>query len=303
VSPTITAEQKRPETTSQTGQHVAELLGFVRKFSGKPILIKLGGSALQDTEVVTGLCEDIALLQSVGIPVVLVHGGGPAINEELTLRGIKWEFFEGQRVTTPEMMSVVEMVLCGKVNRRIVRALNAAGVNAVGVSGTDARLLQCDRVDERLGEVGKVTHVNSDFLAPHLKGQRDGAPVGTDVAGRPLNINADWAASRLARALGIQKLIYLTDQDGILNGDGDLIAELDAGDLEDLIHKEIVKGGMLAKVRTILDGLAHGIGAIHILNGKRRHVLIEELFTNRGVGTVCRSQAVRTQNPGENSYV
>jgi acetylglutamate kinase len=245
------------------------------------------------------LCNDLALLQSAGVSLVLVHGGGPAINQELTLRGIQWEFHEGQRITTPEMMEVIEMVLCGKINRRIVRTLNTAGVTAVGLSGTDAKVLMCKRSNPKLGCVGEIISVNSDVIHQYIQkhGNRSQniipviAPVGIDEAGQPLNVNGDWAASRIAQALGIKKVIYLSDQDGILDLQGKLIPELDAGELEELIRKGVVKGGMLAKAKTILDAIRNNVADLHIINASRPHSLIEELFTSRGIGTVCRGRA------------
>ncbi len=275
---------------------VVATLGYVQKFSGSTILIKLGGAALQDAALVDSICEDLIRIRSVGVSVVLVHGGGPAINEELARRGIQWSFIEGQRVTTPEMMDVIEMTLCGLVNRRIVRALNAAGVKAVGFSGTDAATLLCKRGDERLGLVGQIEKVNTSLIDAVLSLQNDMgvpaipviAPLGLGKDGLAYNINADWAASRIASALGVTKMLFLTDQDGIFGEDRKLVPELDAAELEGLIETGVVTGGMLAKARTIVHALKHKVTDVHILNARRPHGLIEELFTDRGVGTVCR---------------
>lgn len=272
---------------------VISTLRYVRKFSGHTLLIKLGGAALEDQELIAQICDDLVLIRSVGISVIIVHGGGPAINQELTLRGISWEFIEGQRVTTPAMMDVIEMVLCGSVNRRIVRRLNQLGVPAVGLTGSDESLLLCDQADERLNRVGTVRKVNQELIQTILaSGDRGSipviAPVGVGSDGKAFNINADWAAVKIAEALGIQKVIFLTDQSGILNKDKELIAELDAGELENLIESEVVTGGMLAKTRTILHALKSGVKDVHVLNARRPHGLIEELFTEGGVGTVCR---------------
>lgn len=276
---------------------VIQTLKYVRRFSGQSILVKLGGSALKDLELVQTLCDDLALIRSIGISVVLVHGGGPSISDELKFRGIESEFFEGQRVTTPEMIDVIEMVLCGKINRRIVRTLNSSGIKAVGLSGTDANMLFCKRAEPRLGNVGVIEKVDAELLSPYLK--KEGrqalipviAPVGIDEDGEALNVNADWAASCISQALEIKKLIYLTDQEGILDSQGQLISELDAAELEDLIRKEVITGGMLAKAKTILHAMRNNVQDIHIINSKRPHSLIEELFTNRGIGTVCRVRA------------
>jgi acetylglutamate kinase len=276
-------------------EEVIATLHYVKRFAGSTVLIKLGGAALQDEALVESICEDLTLIRSVGISVVVVHGGGPSINQELTLRGIQWEFFEGQRVTSPEMMNVIEMVLCGAVNRRIVRTLNRAGIRAVGLSGSDAETLVCKKQNLKLGQVGQIEKVNPRVIHSIL-GEADGssgaipviAPVGVGKNGEAFNINADWAASRIAQALGIKKLFFVTDQHGILDREGNLISELDAGDLEQLIETGVVSGGMLAKARTVLHALRHGVEDVHILNARRPHGLIEEIFTDRGVGTVCR---------------
>ena len=276
-------------------ESVIATLSYVRRFAGSTVLIKLGGAALQESHLVDSICEDLMLIRSVGVSVVLVHGGGPSINQELTSRGISWEFIDGQRVTTPEMMNVIEMVLCGSVNRRIVRTLNHAGVKAVGMSGTDASTLFCKKASAKLGQVGQIDKVNTTFINSILNTQSDGigtipviAPVGVGKNGEAYNINADWAAARIAQALEIDKVLFLTDQHGILDGAGQLIPELDAGELENLIETGVVKGGMHAKVTTVLHALRHGVNDVHILNARRPHGLIEELFTDRGVGTVCR---------------
>ena len=285
-------------------QSVLDTLGYVKRFAGETVLIKLGGAALQDSELVKSLCNDLALIRNVGVRVVLVHGGGPSINQELTTHGITWEFVGGQRVTTPDMMDIVEMVLCGSVNRKIVRTLNHAGVKAVGISGSDAGTLQCTQADAKLGQVGQVDTVDATLIRTMLDTQNEAgqgyipviAPVGFGKKGEAFNINADWAAARIAEELGLKKIIYLTDQEGILDAEMKVISELDAGELEQLIEQGVVKGGMLAKANTMLHGLKHGIQEIHVLNARRSHCLIEELFTSAGVGTICRKRSRMSRN-------
>jgi len=275
---------------------VISALKYVRQFAGTKIVVKLGGSVLQDDALLAAICEDLAAIRKVGVAVVLVHGGGPAINEELVLRGIEWSFVDGIRVTTPEMMDVVEMVLCGRVNRRIVRALNIAGLKAVGVSGADAMTLLCRRADERFGQVGEIERVGTQLIERVLEMQDELghrglpviAPVGLGKDGLAYNVNADWAASRIATQLGVTKMLFLTDQDGILDNQGRLLPELDAGELEQMIEDGTVKGGMLAKARTILHAIRNKVTDVHVLNARRPNALIEELFTDHGVGTVCR---------------
>lgn len=279
---------------------VLATLGYVRKFAGQTILVKVGGAALEDAALVRAICEQLTIIRAVGVKLVLVHGGGAAINRELTTHGITWEFFEGQRITTPQMMEVIEMVLCGHVNKKIVRELNSRGVRALGVSGADAGILRCKQADARLGQVGSIEEVDTSVIEnlmteciPVL------APIGVGVAGRAFNINADWAAARVAQALNVKKMLFLTDQAGILDGKGRVIGELDAGQLEQLIETGVVKGGMLAKVRTILHALKAGVTDVHVLNAREKNGLVEELFTDRGVGTVCRLRAV---GQGETCY-
>lgn len=271
-------------------KQVIDTLSYVKRFAGETILIKLGGAALQQAALVKSICEDLRHIRSVGVKVVVVHGGGPSINEELKSRGIQWEFIEGQRVTTPEMMEVIEMVLCGLVNRRIVRALNSNGVRAIGMSGSDASTLLCEQASPTLGQVGQINRVDTAVIHSMLAADTIPviAPVGVGSEGEAFNINADWAASRIAQALGIKKMLFLTDQEGILNVRGQLIQELDAAELEGLVEHNIVYGGMLAKAQTILHALRHGVGDVHVLNAQRPHALIEELFTDGGVGTICR---------------
>ena len=275
---------------------VLTALSYVKRLSGTTLLIKLGGAALQNSEHFDSLKTDLALLRDVGISVVLVHGGGPAINAELSSRGITWEFIDGQRVTTPEMMEVIENVLGGTVNRHIVRSLNLAGIPAVGFSGIEARTLRCRPAGSKLGQVGVIEEVDTSLIRSILHAQtKDGhgaipvsAPIGVGSDGQTFNINADWAASRIAQALGIKKVLFLTDQNGILDAEGNVVPELDASELQGYIDNQVVKGGMLTKTRTILDALNNGVSTIHIINGQKPHALVSELFTDEGAGTICR---------------
>ncbi len=289
---------------------VLAALRYVREFHGTTIVVKLGGSVLQDEGLLHSICRDLSMIRKVGVAVVVVHGGGPEINQELTRRGIEWSFVNGLRVTTPEMMEVVEMVLCGKVNRRIVRALGEAGLKPVGFSGADAATLVCKASDAKLGRVGEIERVGTrlinDVLAIEdelgVRGIPVLAPVGLGRDGLSYNINADWAASRVATELGVTKMLFLTDQDGILDPQGKLLPELDAGELEQLIEDGVVKGGMLAKAQTILHALKNRVTNVHVLNARRPHALIEELFTDRGVGTVCRLRSRATAEDFSEKY-
>jgi acetylglutamate kinase len=290
-------------TDSQT---VLSALSFVKRLTGHPLLIKLGGAALQNLDGIESFCEDVSLLRAMAVPVVIVHGGGPMINAELTARGITWEFLDGQRVTTPEIMEVIETVLCGTVNRKIVRALNVAGVPAVGLSGIEAATLRCRQANPTLGKVGMIESVDPSLIEAIWKTPtRDGrgaipvlAPIGVDDEGQTFNINADWAATRIAQSLGIRKIVFLTGENGVLDSAGSVIPELDGSELDELIMSGVVSGGMLTKARTMVEALRQGVDAIHVLNGGAPHVLVDELFTERGAGTVCRRRS-RGANEGE----
>lgn len=277
---------------------VLSTLEYVKKLSGTALLVKMGGSTLKNIEEPNWVCKDLEILRSVGVSVVLVHGGGPLINAELKARGITWEFLDGQRITTPEMMKVIEMVLYGTVNRQIVRSLNLSGVPAVGISGVESSTLLC-KTAPALGKVGVIEHVDTSLIQSIMKTMaRDGkgaipviAPIGISEKGDTVNINADWVASRVAQFLGIKKMVMLTDQDGILDKSGKVIGEMDASELDMLIESGVVQGGMLTKARTILNAIGNGVESVHVINGNREHSLLEELFTDNGAGTVCRRRS------------
>lgn len=280
--------------TPQT-QTLLEALKYVEKFYGRTMLIKLGGSILDCPERMKTLCEDLKCLRAAGIALVIVHGGSKAIEQALNAYQLTWEFHQGQRVTTPEMMTVIEMVLSGQVNKQLVRQLNQLNVKAMGFSGVDNRLLLCEQASEQLGLVGAIKQVNTQWIQSFLEDQLANphggmipviSPVGVDAQGQSLNVNADWAASEIATALGVDKLVYLTDQEGIYHGEK-LLSECSSSKLNSLIDANIVQGGMLTKVKTILDAINQGIQQIHILGAKRDHVLIDEIFTDAGVGTLC----------------
>lgn len=273
---------------------IAEALNYVKRFSGKKILIKIGGSLLEDAELVQQLCHDLSLLRAVGLQLILVHGGGKAINQALDQYNIQSEFIDGLRVTTPEAMNVIEMVIAGKVNSMLVRTLNGMGVKAQGISGSDNNLLLCDRWDELHGCVGKIKKINPSHIEEIVQQQLMGsgsipviAPIGVTETGEALNINADWAAASLACALGAFKLIYLTDEPGIYDKKGQSLSEVSNEEIEQLIADKVVTGGMLTKVKTIQQALANGFNQIHIISGKEKHGLIQELFTETGIGTIC----------------
>jgi len=275
---------------------IVDTLSYASAFYGKTILIKLGGSLLSQTTLVQSLCEDLGLLAAVGIKIVLVHGGSRAIQVALTAYGITSEFKEGLRVTSAAAIEVIEMVLCGQVNQQLQRMFNRFGVKTVGLSGAENQLLLCERYSTVHGCVGRIKTVNSAVLMQLLQLQEQGtvfvpviAPLGIDAAGQVLNVNADAAAAHIANSLQVDKLIYLTDQDGIYDEKGLLCSELFDVELQQLIAQGVVRDGMLIKSQSILASLAAHLNEVCILNGSQPHVLIKELFTKQGVGTLCKA--------------
>ncbi len=266
-----------------------EALEYVKKFSGCQFLIKLGGSILENTTLMKKICFDFQLLRAANIKIILVHGGGKAIDQALKVYKLKSVFKDGLRVTTSAQMKVIEMVLSGQINKLLVRTLNAMGISAVGLSGADHQMLCCQPWSSEHGHVGRIQTINAVMIeqlhAIHLLPVI--APIGVGEKGKAYNINADWVASCLAVALKVDKLIYLTDQDGIQNKDHQVISTANAAGLHHLIQDKVVSDGMLTKVSAILHALKKGIDNIHIVNGHRPHAVIQETFTKNGVGTLC----------------
>lgn len=236
------------------------------------VVLKLGGSSLQDPSALKEVIESIRGYLRYEYQVIIVHGGGPAINAELNKQGISWKFINGQRQTTAEMITVIEDVLVHQVNKDLVTSLNRANVNAVGVSGTQDDMLMCQQLNEELQFVGEIKQVNTLAIENILKQNSSTipviAPIGVGSAGEKYNINADWAAAKMAIALKAKKLIFLTDQNGILNQSGELIEDASLDFLTDLIETKTVTGGMYTKVLTIKEALVHGVPQVRVLNGK-----------------------------------
>ena len=271
---------------------LSEALPYIQQFAGRRIVIKYGGAAMAHESLQKAVFRDIALLSSVGVQPVVVHGGGPEINHWLSKLNIPSKFLDGLRVTDEKTMDVVEMVLVGRVNKQIVNGINKFGSLAVGLSGSDGRLVEARTWGEGThGLVGDVARVSRDVLEPLLaKGY---VPVISSVAptpdGRPHNINADTVSGELAAALGAEKLILLTDTPGILKDKDDpnsLIKELGLSDARALIKKGIVNGGMTPKTECCIRALAQGVTAAHIIDGRVPHALLLEVFTNAGIGTM-----------------
>ena len=277
-----------------------EALPYIRRFTGMTIVIKYGGHAMVDEQLKEDFARDISLLKFIGMHPVVVHGGGPQINSVLSQMGIRPQFVRGMRMTDGPTMDVVEMVLGGKVNKSIVAQINQQGVRAVGLSGKDGGLIQATKMQIVLqedatkppeiidpGMVGQVTRVNPAIIHTLTK---DGfipiiAPIGVGEAGETYNINADLVASQVAMALHAGRLILMTDVDGVLDGQGNLISSIDMETAQEMIAQQKITGGMIPKVECALEALKGGVKKVPIINGKKRHSILLELFTDKGIGT------------------
>jgi acetylglutamate kinase len=277
-----------------TAHVLVEALPYIRRFAGKTVVVKFGGNAIAGTsehDALSLFAEDIVLMHTVGIRPVVVHGGGPQINEMLTWLNIESTFSNGLRVTDAATMEVVQMVLNGQVNPQIVSAINTHGNVAVGLSGEDGRTLQCVPRDASLGFVGDIervrTHVIEGLLADGLVPVL--STVGVDVNGQPYNVNADTAAGAIAEALSAEKIIYLTDIAGLrkdIDDASSLIQRISVTDLSALIADGTISGGMIPKIESCMQAVKGGVKSAHILDGRIAHVLLLELFTDQGVGTM-----------------
>lgn len=271
-----------------------EALPYIRRFAGRTVVVKYGGNALagaSDDDALALFAQDIVLMHTVGIKCVVVHGGGPQITEMLTRLGIESSFHQGLRVTDSATMEVVRMVLSGRVNPELVAAINVHGNLAVGLSGQDGRTLQTVPIDAALGFVGDVARVRPQLIEGLLA---DGfipvvSTIGADTDGRAHNVNADTAAGAIAEALGAEKIVYLTDVAGLRRSADDpdsLVARVSAGELADMVTNGTVNGGMIPKAESCIRAVRGGVRSAHILDGRIPHVLLLELFTDSGVGTM-----------------
>ena len=270
---------------------LAEALPYIREFSGKTVVIKYGGHAMDDPATAELFAQDVVLMRLVGMNPVVVHGGGPQITDLMRRLGKEPEFVDGLRVTDAETMDIARMALMGKVNRDIVTSLNQHGSYAMGLSGEDAGLLRVVARDPRLGFVGDVHRVDPAVLERVLREELVPviATIGVDDAGQAYNVNADAAAGAIAAALDAEKLVYLTDVSGIYENFGDessLISETDIVGLQRLLSEGKVGEGMIPKVRSCIDALERGVHRAHVLDGRVPHALLLEFFTREGVGTV-----------------
>jgi acetylglutamate kinase len=294
----MTIEKQVP--TATVADILIEALPYIRRFSGMTIVVKYGGHAMVDEQLKEDFARDMTLLKLIGLHPVVVHGGGPQINSVLEQMGIRPKFVRGMRLTDAPTMDVVEMVLGGKVNKSIVAQINQQGGKAVGLSGKDGSLIQAEKMQIVFqedatkppeiidpGMVGKVSQVNPTII--HTL-SREGfipiiAPVGVGEAGETYNINADLVASHIAIALKAGRLILMTDVDGVLDADGQLISSIGAATIERLIAEQQITGGMIPKIEYALQAVKAGVEKVPIINGKRRHSILLELFTDKGIGT------------------
>jgi acetylglutamate kinase len=286
---------------------LAEALPYIQIYDRETVVVKYGGHAMGDTETARKFAADIVLLKLVGIHPVVVHGGGPQISRMLDKAGVKSQFVDGLRVTDADTMEVAEMVLSGSVNKELAHLITAAGAEAdvrgVGLSGKDARLINVEKAVRTrkdpdsmieqsvdLGLVGEPTEVDPTLIQALINAPEDYvpvvAPIGVAVDGRTYNINADTAAGAIAKALGAKRFLLLSDVEGVLDAKGELIRQMSVADAREAIDSGVVKGGMIPKLETCIAALDNGVEAAVILDGRTPHVLLMELFTEHGAGTL-----------------
>jgi acetylglutamate kinase len=270
---------------------LAEALPYIRRFWGRIVVVKYGGSAMEDPALAQLFAQDVVLMRSVGMRPVVVHGGGPQIGALMERLGKQPEFREGLRVTDAETLDIARMVLVGKVNSDIVSAINIHGPLAVGLSGEDAGLITASRRSPELGFVGDVESVNQSILERLLTEELIPvvATIGSDPEGQAYNINADTAAGAVAEALNAEKLVYLTNVEGLLkdrNAPASVISSLAADELEAMTGDGTLTEGMIPKARSCIHAVRNGVGHAHILDGRVAHALLLEIFTTEGIGTM-----------------
>ncbi|MCX7227685.1 MAG: acetylglutamate kinase [Burkholderiales bacterium] len=290
LSPTVKAEV------------LAEALPYIRRFHGKTIVVKYGGNAMTEEKLKKSFAHDVVLLKLVGLNPVVVHGGGPQIEQMLAKVGKKGEFVQGMRVTDEETMDLVEMVLAGQVNKEIVELINQAGGKAVGLTGQDAGLVRARklmleskdspgvRID--IGQVGEIESIDPSIITtlagtgfiPVI------APIGSGRNGETFNINADVVAGKIAEVLRAEKLILMTNTVGVLDQNGNLLTGLTAKKIDELFEDGTISGGMLPKISSALDAARGGVHSVHIIDGRVDHALLLEIMTDQGVGTMIRSR-------------
>ena len=284
------------EAAEERASVLIEALPYIQRFHGRIVVVKYGGNAMVDPTLAASFAEDVVLMRSVGLRPVVVHGGGPQISDLMARLGKVPEFRDGQRVTDAETVDIARMVLVGKVNREIVSSINVHGPLAVGVSGEDAGLILAGARDPELGFVGDVHSIQPAILERLLAEQLIPvvSTIGADATGQAYNINADAVAGAIAEALGAEKVIYLTDIEGLLadlDDPASLISRIDAPALQGLLGDGTLSGGMIPKIDACLHAVGNGVGSAHLLDGRLPHVLLLELFSDEGIGTMITGKA------------
>ena len=273
-----------------TARTLSQALPYLQRYSDAIVVIKLGGHAMTSDEAMDSFARDVVLMRQVGINPVIVHGGGPMINALLDKLEIKSEFVNGKRVTDAATMEVVEMVLSGTVNKRIVQAINKQGGRAVGLSGKDANLVVCDPADPALGLVGNPSEINPEVIRTLFENDLIPviAPLGAGRKGETFNINGDTVAGAIAGALSADRFLLLTDVSGVKNADGDVLTEMNSDQIREMTASGVIAGGMIPKTETALAALEEGVKAVVILDGRAPNACLLELFTEHGAGSIIR---------------
>jgi acetylglutamate kinase len=293
------AMTREPIATART---LSEALPYLQRYAGAVVVVKFGGNAMGDEDAMAEFARDIVLMRQVGVNPVVVHGGGPMINDLLAKLGIKSEFVRGKRVTDKATVEVVEMVLCGAVNKRIVQAINDQGGRAVGISGKDDDLMVCVADDPELGFVGRPVEMNVQVLRDLYNAGIIPvvAPVATGVAdNETFNVNGDTAAGAIAGALKADRLLLLTDVSGVKDESGAVVTQLTPEQVRDMTARGVIAGGMIPKTETALLALEQGVRAVVILDGRIPNACLLELFTDHGAGSLIRSTEPRVKPRGE----
>ena len=291
---------QNPSSPVQVAAILAEALPYIKRFHSKTIVVKYGGNAMTDEHLKQCFARDVVLLRLVGMKVVVVHGGGPQIENMLTRVGKKGEFIQGMRVTDSETMEIVEMVLGGQVNKDVVNLINQAGGCAVGLTGKDGNTILAkklllpnkDKPEEMfdIGLVGDITHVNPALISRLQSGFIPViAPIGVGEEGETYNINADVVAGKIAETLQAEKLVLLTNTAGVLDKNGKLVTNVTPAQIDALVADGTLYGGMLPKISSALEAAQNGVKQVHIIDGRVEHALLLEILTNHGVGTMIRS--------------
>lgn len=274
-----------------TARTLSEALPYLQRYTGAVVVIKLGGHAMGSDAAMATFARDVVLMSHVGVHPVIVHGGGPMINEMLEKLAIKSDFVDGKRVTDAATMAVVEMVLSGSVNKRIVQAISGQGGRAVGLSGKDAGLITCDPISPELGLVGAPAQIDTTILTTLFAANMIPviAPLGAGPAGETFNINGDTAAGAVAGALKADRLLLLTDIDGVRDASGQVVTELTADQIREMTRDGVIEGGMIPKTETALAAIEAGVRAVVILDGRAPNATLLELYTEHGAGSLIRA--------------